>query len=156
MRMQLLPHRYTVTARADAAADQEIVIEHDGLPSLPTALPAEFGGAGDRWSPETLLVGAIADCYALTCRGIAARSKLSWIGLEVQVTGTLDRVGHVTKFVEVHIQAKLTVAAGTSLDLATRVLAKAEETCLITRSMTATVYLNTAIETDAGRRPLVA
>src|SRR6185437_15854167 len=59
--MQPFPHRYEVSARASAEGD--VTLESYQLPALKSASPAEFGGPGDRWSPETLLVGAVADCF---------------------------------------------------------------------------------------------
>jgi organic hydroperoxide reductase OsmC/OhrA len=143
--MQPLPHRYAVTAVTQTDAD--VMLESDRLPPLRSAAPSEFGGPGDLWSPETLLVAAVADCYALTFRGIASRSKLQWTSLVCHVVGTLDRVEHVTRFVEFHLQVRLQVPEGTSEDQARRLLVKAEETCLITRSLAAVTILNTAVET---------
>jgi hypothetical protein len=40
------------------------------------AAPAEFGGPGDQWSPESLLAGAIASCFALTFRFVARAQKV--------------------------------------------------------------------------------
>ena len=145
--MHPFPHRYAVTAVA--GTDAGVLLESDRLPVLRTTLPAEFGGPGDRWSPETLLVAAVADCFALTFRGIANRSKLEWTSLVCEVVGTLDRVDRVTKFVEFQIDARLQVPEGTSPDEAARLLTKAEETCLITRSLSAVTHLHPTVETVA-------
>ena len=61
--MQEFPHRYSVTAAGAVDGDVELTAER--VPGLRSASPAEFGGPGDRWSPETLLVGAVADCFIL-------------------------------------------------------------------------------------------
>jgi organic hydroperoxide reductase OsmC/OhrA len=145
--MQPFPHRYTVTSVV--GSEPEIVMETSGVAPLRTALPAEFGGSGDRWSPETLLVAAVGDCYALTFRGLASRSKLAWTSLRLEVVGTLDRVDRVTKFVEFHLRAQLLVPEGTDEAQANRLLTKAEETCLITRSLTAATFLKTSVEAVA-------
>ena len=57
--MQELPHRYVVSAAAGADGDVELTAA--GLPALVSAPPAEFGGSGDRWSPETLLTVSFAE-----------------------------------------------------------------------------------------------
>ena len=56
--MQELPHRYRVKGTGRITCDIELTAAR--LPVLQSASPAEFGGPGDRWSPETLLVGAVA------------------------------------------------------------------------------------------------
>jgi organic hydroperoxide reductase OsmC/OhrA len=147
--MQPLPHRYAVTAVV--GSEPEIILETAGVAPLRTALPLEFGGSGDRWSPETLLVAAVGDCYALTFRGLAKRANLTWTSLRLEVVGTLDRVDHVTRFVEFHLRAQLQLPDSASEAQATRLLTKADETCLITRSLTATTFLKISIETVAAR-----
>jgi len=146
--MQNFPHHYAVTAAAWPEGDVQIGAE--GLPTLTTATPREFDGPGDRWSPETLLVAAVADCFALTFRGIARRSKLSWTSLECDATGTLDRIDGVTRFTHVHLHANLIASPGTSVELATRVLQKAEDRCLVSRSLTASVHLEPRVTIQPG------
>lgn len=138
------PHHYVVTAVVGPVP--EVVLETAGVSPLRTDLPQEFGGPGNRWSPETLFVAAIADCYAMTFRGIAAKSRLAWTSLRLEVAGTLDRVSEVTRFTNVLVAARLFVPQGTSETIATRVLEKAESSCLITRSLNSTVTLNIAVE----------
>jgi len=137
--MQAFPHRYAVATSAEPAGD--VVLRSDGLEPLPTAAPAEFGGPGNRWSPETMLVGTVANCFVLTFRAIASASKLQWSSLAVDVDGTLDRIDRVTRFTALTIRATLDLPAGGHDDQARRLLTKAEETCLITRSLTAAVDL---------------
>jgi organic hydroperoxide reductase OsmC/OhrA len=112
--MHEFPHLYTVTAAGSIDGDVELVAER--LPRLRSAPPAEFGGAGDRWSPETLLVGAVADCFVLTFRAVARASKLPWASLRCDVTGTLDQIDRVTQFTYLEIDAELQVPAGRSRD----------------------------------------
>ena len=141
--MQDLPHHYHVSA--SAATTGNIMLKADDLPQLVTAPPAEFGGPGDQWSPETLLVGAVADCFILTFRAIARASKLEWTNLECSAEGVLERVERVTRFTAFTVNAKLTVPAGTDADKAQRLLEKAEEACLITRSLLAESHLEAEV-----------
>jgi organic hydroperoxide reductase OsmC/OhrA len=57
--MQAFPHHYEVSAGATVTG--AVTLESERLPALKSAPPTEFGGPGDQWSPETLLVGAVAD-----------------------------------------------------------------------------------------------
>ena len=144
--MKELPHHYRVTAGGQSEGD--VGLSSTGLDSLTTAPPAEFGGPGNRWSPETLLVGAVADCFILTFRAIARASKLPWTSLECSTEGVLDRADGVTRFTEFHINADLTVPQGTSADMARRLLQKAESNCLITNSVTAVRHLETNVRIE--------
>jgi organic hydroperoxide reductase OsmC/OhrA len=109
--MQAFPHHYTVAANGLGTGDIEL--KGDGLPTLRSASPIAFGGPGDRWSPETLLVASIGDCLILTFRAVARASGFAWTTLECDVTGTLDRPDRTTRFVAFDIRARLCVPAGT-------------------------------------------
>lgn len=146
--MHPFPHRYQ--AAATAAPADDIAIESPGLQGFPSAAPAEFDGPGNRWSPETLLVAAVADCFILTFRAIAGFSKLPWTSLTCEVSGTVDRVDRVTQFTAFEVRARLKVPAGTDQEQAHRLLAKAEQSCLITRSLKATAHLEATVNVDAA------
>ena len=122
----------------------------DRLTMLRSASPAEFDGPGDRWSPETFLVGAVADCFILTFRAVAHASKLSWISLDCDVTGTLDRVDRVTQFTAFDMTAHLVVPVGVDADVARHALEKAERSCLISNSLKANVVLDATVEIGAA------
>jgi organic hydroperoxide reductase OsmC/OhrA len=145
--MQNLPHHYQVTATAGAEGD--VTLAGDRLPALATAPPVEFGGPGDRWSPETLLCAAVADCFVLSFRAIARASKFEWTSLEVAVAGTLDRVERVTQFTAFTVHAKLGVPAGANEEQAHRLLLKAEHSCLITNSLKAEAKLEAEVTAAA-------
>ncbi len=141
--MEPFPHHYAVTGTA--TSDSNVSLKATDLPEIVTAPPAEFGGPGDKWSPEALLVAAIADCFILSFRAIARASKLDWLDLECSASGTLDRVERVTRFTAITVQAKLTIPADTDQDKAEKLLQKAEHSCLITNSLIADSHLSTEI-----------
>ena len=142
--MQDFPHHYRVAVAGGVDGDVELSTER--VSCLRSASPAEFGGPGDRWSPETLLVGAVGDCLILTFRAVARASKLEWTSLHCEVTGTLDRLDRATQFTQVEIHAHLVVPAGTDPARARRALEKAEGGCLISNSLKATIRLTSEIE----------
>ncbi len=144
--MQDFPHVYHATA--DAVSEGDIQVSGNGLPVLRTASPAEFGGPGDRWSPETLLSAAVADCFILTFRAVARASKLPWEGLHVDVTGTLDRVDRVTQFTGFELTARLDVPEGADSAAAEKALERAERNCLISNSLKGAVHLHTHVHVE--------
>ena len=137
------PHQYAT--RSTATPEGPVSIESEGLPTLATGPPRAFGGSGDLWSPETLLVAAVADCFVLSFRAIARASRFEWLGLDCRAQGTLDRVERTTRFTELVVQATLRVAAGTDDAKARRLLEKAERACLITNSLSAPCRLEAEV-----------
>lgn len=142
--MEPYPHHYSVAATASAEGD--VTLQSERLPALASDAPVQFGGAGDRWSPETLFVGAVADCFVLTFRAIARASKLPWSALSCDVEGTLERVDRVAQFTAFRIRASLQVPAGTNEEQARRLLDRAEQSCLITNSLKGTCHLEAGVE----------
>lgn len=109
--------------------------------SLESAPPAEFGGPGDRWSPETLLTGALVDCFVLSFRAVAAAARFEWLQLDCRAEGTLDRIERVTQFTAFTVHARLTLPAGADQDRARKLLEKAEQVCLISSSLKGSKHL---------------
>ena len=144
--MQPYPHVYTV--QASAQPDGDAPVSSPGLPTLTTAPPAEFGGPGDRWSPETLFCAAVADCFLLSFRAVARASKFDWVALECRVDGTLERVEKTTRFTEVLTVATLRVPAGANRDRAVRLMEKAEKVCLISNSLVCERRLEATVVED--------
>jgi peroxiredoxin-like protein len=141
--MQPFPHHYSVSA---AATDQgEVALNADRLPVLVSAPPTEFDGPGNCWSPETLLVAAVADCFVLTFRAIARGSKVQWTRVTCEASGTLDRVDRVAQFTALSVRVSLEVPDGTDEEQATRLLQRAEQNCLITNSLKAPCHLESHI-----------
>ncbi|MDH4046619.1 MAG: OsmC family protein [Gammaproteobacteria bacterium] len=133
--MQEFPHHYSVTASLNP--DSNVELSSNGLTTLQSAAPAEFGGPGDQWSPETLLIAAVADCFVLSFKAIARASRFGWSALQCAVQGKLDRTPSGTQFTSFDIVVKLTVPAGSDETKARKLLQKAEHACLITNSLKA-------------------
>jgi organic hydroperoxide reductase OsmC/OhrA len=145
--VQAYPHRYAVSADAEPAGTVRLAATD--LPPLATAPPPQFGGPGGQWSPETLLVAAVVDCFVLTFRAIAAASKLSWQALSCDAEGVLDRVEGVTRFTALGLRARLRLPAGVDPERARRMLEKAERTCLVSNSLA----FRPTLETDVTAAP---
>lgn len=132
----MLPFPHTYAASAAGTASGAVSLASPGLPNLDSAAPAEFGGPGDHWSPETMLCAALADCFVLTFRAVARAARFEWQRLECKTEGILDRVDGVSRFTRYTTIATLTVPAGTDAAKARQLLEKAEHGCLIANSVT--------------------
>ena len=145
--MDKYPHLYQ--ASASASPGEPVLLSSPGLHPITSLPPAQFGGPGDAWSPETLLIAAVADCFILTFRAIAKASDMEWLDLECITQGTLDRVDNVTRFTRLDISAKLLAPVGTDEHKAIRMLQKAEAVCLVSNSLNAEKHLVVSVEIAA-------
>jgi peroxiredoxin-like protein len=141
--MHDFPHQYG--ARSEAVPDGEVTLSTAGPAAIVSAPPAEFGGPGNRWSPETLLIAAVADCFALSFQAIAKASRFDWIGLACEVQGTLDRAEGGIRFTSIRVSPTLTIAQGSDPARARKLVHRAEHACLITNLLTADIALDIAV-----------
>ena len=131
--MQEFPHTYSV--KAEGTPPDTLTLSATNLPTVDIAAPAQFGGPGDQWSPEDLLIASIATCLVLSFRAIARASRLEWTSLECVSEGKLERIERVTQFTSFTNRVRLVIPSAEHQDKAERLVNKAEETCLITNSL---------------------
>lgn len=141
--MHPFPHHYRVRATGQPAGAVAVT---DANLSLQTQAPPEFGGPEGYWSPESLLVASVADCFVLSFRAVARASKLEWEQLDVPVEGVLDRVDGVTRFVKFILRPRLVLRGAEHASLARTALDKAKRSCLITNSLSAECELAPEID----------
>jgi len=144
--MQDYPHLYVATA--SGGVDGIIDTGSPGLESIPVMPPAEFDGPGDMWSPETMLVAAVANCFILTFRAVARASQFEWNSLDCKVVGVLNRVERVTRFTEFQIAVTLRLPNGADWHKAHRIADKSVNVCLVTNSLNGDKKLELDIEYD--------
>jgi peroxiredoxin-like protein len=141
--MTPLPHHYDAHLTGGPTGYAEV--SSAGIPALRTAPPADFGGPGDGWSPEHLLLAAVQTCFLFTLRAIARASKVEFVTLELDAEGTVDRQDGVTRFTEVVLHPRLTIAPGTDLARAHTVLEKTEKSCLVSASLATRIRIEPEI-----------
>ena len=141
--MHPFPHRYVVNAAV--RPDGDVPLSTEGVRVIESAPPKEFDGPGNQWSPEGLLTAAVADCFVLSFRAIAAASKYAWTSLDARTEGTLDRVEGKMRFTRFDTHAKLHVPEGSDMERAKKLLEKAEQTCLVANSLSSERHLNVEV-----------
>jgi peroxiredoxin-like protein len=118
---------------------------------LEVAVPPEFrGGIEGTWSPEELLVGATASCYAVTVVALLERHGIPLADLAV------DGIGHVTRrsdgklaFVAIEVTAKV-VTEPEWVSAAEAAAREAKEVCLISLALDVPVHV--VVEVSASRQ----
>lgn len=146
--VQSLPHLYRVSA--SGKAEGSVTVSSPTLPDLATQPPPEFGGPVGYWSPETLLLAAVADCYLLSFRAVARASKLAWETLSCEVDGHLEKDdAGVVRFTRIELRPVLTLADQSDAARAEAVLRKAKRACLVSNSLNADVHLQTTVRPAA-------
>ncbi len=131
-------HTYRTSVRWDT--QKRGTLSSPGLPDLSVATPPEFpGGHPGIWSPEHLFVSAAEVCVMTTFLAIAENSKLAFVSYSSEAEGTVEKTDHGYEVTGIVIRARVVIREEAARDRATRIVQKAEENCLISRSMKARV-----------------
>jgi len=145
--MQALPHNYSVSFKTQP--ESEVFLKADNLPDLKVAPPANFGGPGDHWSPEDMLVAAVSSCFLFSFKAVAGIARLEWTGFDCQCTGTLDKMEDNPRkmaFTNFDIQVKLTINSEEDRAKAEKLLHKAGDSCLVSNSLNSEKSLSIVID----------
>jgi organic hydroperoxide reductase OsmC/OhrA len=80
-------------------------------------------------------MASVASCFILSFRAIARASNISWLSLECDTQGELDKLEGKMQFTKIVIKAKLVISPSQSSEMAERLLIKAEQSCLVSNSL---------------------
>ncbi len=141
--MHPFPHRYAVNALASASST--VTVRSPDLEDIQSTAPPEFGGPPGNWSPETLFVAAVADCFVLSFRALTKASRFDWSEIDCEAVGVLDRTDAGLWFTHIELQVKLRIPADGDVDLGARLLEKAERSCLVSASLRSQVSLQSEV-----------
>jgi peroxiredoxin-like protein len=123
--------------------------------SAPNAIhftaPPEFGGLEGRWTPEDLLLCAVASCYTTTFRALADYSRLQYSDLAVEVQGTIRKADSGYEFCEIVIRPTLRISVEQEQTRAFRLLQKAKTVCLVSRALSIEQKFEPRVHVDESR-----
>jgi organic hydroperoxide reductase OsmC/OhrA len=125
-------HRFRVTAWW--AAGRTGIAQASSAPNaIHFAAPPAFGGLEGRWSPEDLLLCAVASCYTTTFETLAEKSKLPYTDLQVEVEGEVVKTDAGYSLREIFMRATLILPQ--KQEQALDLLQKTHALCLVSRAL---------------------
>ncbi|MGC2333672.1 MAG: OsmC family protein [Candidatus Acidiferrales bacterium] len=146
-------HSYQV--RAKCTKPRSGVVASDTVPRpICFSAPPEFLGDSGVWTPEHFFVASVVTCYVSTFSGMSQASKFGFISLEVDAEGVLEEGPEGWRFTEVRLRPALKIAREEERERANRLLEKAERSCLVARSISARVTLESTISVTPENRVL--
>ena len=111
------------------------------------ATPPEFPkGEANVWTPEHYFVAAINGCLMTTFLAVAENFKLNFVDFESDAEGKLEMVDRKFMMSEVVLKPIVTISNEADIDLAKKVVEKAENACLISNSIISNIKLEITIK----------
>jgi peroxiredoxin-like protein len=108
--------------------------------------PPQFGGLEGRWTPEDLLMTALASCFTTTFHAIAGYSKFEYTDLAVEAEGTVSKTDNGYCFSEIVIRPSLMIPNEEQRERAVGLLHKAKALCLVSRALATAQKFEARIE----------
>lgn len=104
--------------------------------TIEVATPPEFpGGVKGIWSPEHLFTASVSSCFFTSFTAVAEYSKFEFESLKVTSYGKMSKQDGKFVMSEITLKPILTISDESQEKKAYRLMEKAEEICLITRSV---------------------
>jgi peroxiredoxin-like protein len=114
---------------------------------IEVATPPEFPkGIAGIWSPEHLFVAAVSGCLMTTFLAIAENSTLEFTSFSCHAKGKLESIEGKLQMSEILLKPTVIIHNEKYTDKAMRILKKAEDACLITRSIKSKIKMEINIE----------
>src|SRR6202171_1377138 len=127
-------HKYRVVAWWTSG--QTGIAKSDSAPNaIHFTAPPQFGGLEGRWTPEDLLMTALASCFTTTFHAIAGSSTFAYTAVAVEAEGTVRKTDTGYDFSEIVIRPRLTIPNEEHRERAISLLHKAKELCLVSRAL---------------------
>lgn len=127
-------HTYRVVAWW--ASGKTGLVKSDSAPNaIHFTTPPQFGGVEGRWSPEDLLLSAVASCFTSTFHALAEHSSFIFTDLEVEVRGCVNKFESGYMFSEIVIRPTVKIPADEDRSRAERLMEKAKRLCLVSRAL---------------------
>lgn len=118
---------------------------------IEVATPPQFpGGIDGIWSPEHLYTASVVSCFFTSFEAIAEYSKFDFTDLKVESSGILEKADGKYVMSKVLLKPLLTIKDASNEKKGYRLLEKAEQICLITRSVKTEVHLDPKVVTEEG------
>ena len=109
---------------------------------------AELGGLQGRWTPEQLLLCALAGCFTTTFNDVARSAKFEYTDLEVEIEGSVRRTRATgCNFNEMLIRPRLKVHSEDQVEAGLTLLRRTKSVCMISRAITVPQTMEPTVET---------
>ncbi len=111
------------------------------------ATPPQFpGGVEGIWSPEHLFTAAVSSCFMTSFTAIAEYSKFEFESLDVESAGVMSKEDGKFVMSKVILKPLLSIRDESQIKKAHRLLEKAEQICLISRSIKSEIEFHPEVE----------
>jgi organic hydroperoxide reductase OsmC/OhrA len=130
-------HLYSVQLHATGGSSE---IAAAPAPAITVGPPPQFEGKDTWWSPENLLLGALAACHHATIAAFARRHAIELREVRIEAEGLLDRTDRGLGFVSFKVRVDVDAPSADPVALES-LIRRAHDQCIVGRSLAVPVDL---------------
>jgi len=104
------------------------------------------GGLEGRWTPEQLLLCALAGCFTTTFQAVALKANFEYTDLQVEMDWKAGDTKHGLGFGEIVVRPTLTVASESQVEEGLVLLRRTKTLCTISRAVAIDQVMETRVE----------
>jgi organic hydroperoxide reductase OsmC/OhrA len=136
------PHRYEVALAWDRDGGGRLTSPQRA--PIVCGAPPEFDGEPGWWSPEHLLLSALATCFATTLTAIARKARVSLSLSGLRAEATLDKTSGGLAFTSIVLHADVQ-APPADVERALELAQSAKRHCIVANSLKPPVELRASV-----------
>lgn len=127
--------KFKVWATASPEVSSTWIAQADKLPPLPSAIPPEFMGPGEGYSPEDLFAISLLNCLIATFKVYCEKSKVIFQEIKGKVDLTVDRLPSQTGFAMTQADVFFDIKGASDPEKAKKLLDGAIKDCAVSNSI---------------------
>lgn len=139
------PSSHQHSVQADGFPTGITVVSGAGVPPLQAVASPQLNASTGLWSPQTLLLAAVADSFVLTFRSVSQAAGFPWGRLQCEVEGMPSAANGERYFPSITIRADLEVLSEHDKTRALELLHRTERTCPVAKTLRSTRSLEVRI-----------
>ena len=125
-------------------------LQSRGHSAIGVTIPPQFGGPGDQWSPEELLIGAAQACTVATFTSLARRRGVAVASVSSSASGTVSRSPTGMSFSKVTLELHVVIEDDAQRALARELVERAHRGCIVSSSLRCPVDVQVVVEAVVG------
>ncbi len=131
------PMKFETAASARSGIQSSWSTHSGSLPPIACAIPLEFNGPGNGYSPEDLFGASILNCLIAIFKVYAEKQQVAFSEIKGKVVLTVDRSPAENGISVTHVEAYLEVSGASDIEKAKKLMNGAVKDCIISNSIKA-------------------
>ncbi|MBU4311373.1 MAG: OsmC family protein, partial [Candidatus Omnitrophica bacterium] len=127
--------KFVYKTKVSWVKEKKGILSSSGKPDIEIAVPPEFKGHENIWTPEELFVASVNACIKTTFLYYAQKQSLEFLSYESEAEGILKRIENRFIFTEIKIMPKIRIIRDSQIEKAKEIITLSEKSCLISNSI---------------------